>query len=166
MTDNPQRYHPRRIDRQMSPAGQMEVIRKQRFLTLAMCDGCEPYLANFNYAYSQAGRCFYVHSAPEGRKVGLLRANPKVWGQIIEDCGYEAAKCTHLYRSVQFEAVAEFVQDQAEVVRALEMMIDIQSPNPAQLKQKLADTPPSPASVIIIRLRVVGMSGKCNPAEK
>ena len=41
----------------------------------------------------------------------MLRANPSVWGQVIEDRGYLPGQCSHAYRSVMFEARAEFVTD-------------------------------------------------------
>ena len=49
----------------------------------------------------------------------MLRANPRVWGQVIEDRGYLPGQCAHAYRSVMFEARAEFVTDLQEKRRAL-----------------------------------------------
>ena len=165
MSKDVDRYHPRRMELDLSPEGQLAVIRGQRFLTMALCQGQQPYLASMNYAYREEERCFYVHSSVEGKKLDILRANPAVWGQIVEDRGYDARKCTHSYRSVQFQAVAEFVDDPAEMVRALGWMIEHGNPDPEPLKRKMQSSPPGPGDVRVLRLRVLGMSGKCNPAE-
>ena len=43
---------------------------------------------------------------------------PCVWGQVVEDRGYLPGQCSHAYRSVMFEARAEFVADLEEKRRA------------------------------------------------
>jgi uncharacterized protein len=108
-------YHLRRIERDMPDrADQLAVLRTQKFLSLAMARDNQPYLVSLNYAFSEPENCFYVHSAPEGRKIDILRVNPHVWGQVIEDRGYVSGKCSHAYRSVMFEARAEFPTDLGE----------------------------------------------------
>jgi nitroimidazol reductase NimA-like FMN-containing flavoprotein (pyridoxamine 5'-phosphate oxidase superfamily) len=104
----PETYHLRRIERDMPDrADQLAVLRTQKYLSLALARDNQPYLVSLNYGFSEAENCFYVHSAPEGRKLDYLRANPRVWGQVIEDRGYLVGQCSHSYRSVMFEARAE-----------------------------------------------------------
>jgi DNA repair protein RadC len=83
----------------------------------------------------------------------------KKWGQVIEDHGYMTGECSHAYRSVMFEARAEFVEDLDEKRRALSLMIDHADPDPEPLKQKLVATADL-KQVLVIRLVVVRMSGK------
>lgn len=64
-------------------------------------------------------------------------------------------------RAVMFEGTAEFVEPPEEKRRALEMMIDRFEPAPANMKAGL--TPAALAKTTILRLRVVGMSGKQSP---
>ena len=111
------------------------------------------------YAFSDQENCFYVHSATEGRKIDYLRANPRVWGQVIEDLGYMTGECSHAYRSVMFEAHAEFIEDLDEKRRALSLMIDHADPDPEPLKQKLVATADL-KQVLVVRLVVDRMSGK------
>lgn len=47
---------------------------------LAMVDGGEPYLVPVNYGYRDGN--LYVHSAPAGRKIDLLRRHPRVCFEI------------------------------------------------------------------------------------
>ncbi len=91
-------YHLRRIERDMPDrADQLSVLRGQKFLTLAMCKDGRPYVVALNYAFSEGENCFYLHSAPEGRKVDYLTANPLVSGMVIEDLGYAVGECSHKY---------------------------------------------------------------------
>ncbi|HPM79587.1 MAG TPA: pyridoxamine 5'-phosphate oxidase family protein [Candidatus Anammoximicrobium sp.] len=153
-------YHLRRVDRDMPDRkDQLAVLRGQKYLSLALAHDNQPYLVSLNYAFSDQENCFYVHSATEGRKIDYLRANPRVWGQVIEDHGYMTGECSHAYRSVMFEARAEFVEDLDEKRRALSLMIDHADPDPEPLKQKLVATADL-KQVLVIRLVVVRMSGK------
>ena len=90
----------------------------------------------------------------------MLRANPYVWGQVIEDRGYLSGQCAHAYRSVMFEARAEFVADLAEKRRALALMILHADPDAAAALQERLVTTSDLAQVTVIRLVVVAMGGK------
>lgn len=153
-------YHLRRIERDMPDrADQLAVLRGQKFLSLALARDNRPYLVSLNYAFSEAENCFYVHSAPEGRKIDWLRANPEVFGQVIEDRGYLVGQCSHAYRSVMFQATAQFLDNLEEKRHALGLMIDHADPEPEPLRQKLVATADL-AQVTVIRLSVQWMTGK------
>ena len=47
---------------------------------LAMMDVDKPYLLPFNYGYQDG--CLYIHSAPEGKKIDLLKENNRVCFEI------------------------------------------------------------------------------------
>ena len=153
-------YHLRRIERDMPDrADQLAVLRGQKYLSLAMARDDQPYLVSLNYAYSEQENCFYVHSAPEGRKLDFVRTNPRVWGQVIEDRGYLPGQCSHAYRSVMFKAEAQFVEPIEEKQRALSLMIDHADPDPEPLKERLLATSDL-EQLVVIRLSVEWMSGK------
>jgi len=153
-------YHLKRIERDMPDrADQLSVLRGQRYLSLAMAQGDQPYLVSLNYGYDERDHCFYVHSAPEGRKLEFMRANPRVWGQVIEDLGYVSGQCSHAYRSVMFEAHVDFIEDVTQKRRALAIMIDHADPDPEPLKQKLIETSDL-EHVVVLRLSVRWMGGK------
>jgi len=160
----PSRYHPRRMEKDLPDrAEQLAVIRSQKFLTFAVCRDNEPYLVTMNYAFSEAENCFYLHCANEGKKMDFIRANPRVWGQVIEDRGYAQGKCSHNFRCVMFDGVAEIVSEPDAKRRALEMLIEHCEPNPEPLKAKLVTTA-GIEKTAILRLRVLAMSGKQSPA--
>jgi nitroimidazol reductase NimA-like FMN-containing flavoprotein (pyridoxamine 5'-phosphate oxidase superfamily) len=160
LTAMDENYHLRRIERDMpGRAEQLAVVRSQKFLSLAMSHENRPYLVAMNYAYSDEENCFYVHSAGDGRKIHHLRANPRVWGLIIEDRGYLLGRCSHSYRSVMFQARAEFVEEPESKLRALSLLIDHADPDPEPLKQRLVATP-NASNVTVLRLVVESLSGK------
>jgi nitroimidazol reductase NimA-like FMN-containing flavoprotein (pyridoxamine 5'-phosphate oxidase superfamily) len=155
----PHTYHLRRIEKDMpGRADQLSVLRGQEYLSLALCHNGEPYLVSLNYVYDEAQNRFYVHSATEGRKVACLRANPRVFGQVVENRGYIRGQCSQSYRSVMFWARAVFVDDQQEKRESLAAMIDRYEPDPAPLKARLLAGDLS--TVLVVRLDVESMSGK------
>ena len=58
----------------------IEILDKCKILHLAMVDGDEPYVIAMNYGYTmEDGKLtLYMHGATQGRKLDVLRTNPKV----------------------------------------------------------------------------------------
>ena len=123
-----------------------------------MCRDNRPYLVSMNYGFDENANCFYLHASPLGKEIDYLQANPNVWGQIVHDLGYMHGHCEHAYRSVMFQAIAEFLTDAAEKLSVFEMMIDAQESAPAPLKQRLSLE--RVGGVAVIRLRLLSMEGK------
>ena len=157
-----QAYQPRRADRDMPDRrDQLAVIAGQKILTLAMCLDNQPYLVTMDYAFDPAGNCFYVHTANAGKWLTYIRANPRVWGQVLEDLGYVPGKLTHAYRCVMFDAVAEFVEGADQKRQALAIMVDAFETALAEVKAKILGQG-CVDQATVVRLRVLGMSGKQN----
>lgn len=155
-------YHLRRSEKAITdPAEMWAIIAGQKFVTLALCKENIPYLATVNYGYDQVAGCLYFHCAGEGKKMDYLRANPTVWGQIVEDNGYQDGKCDHAFRSVQFQGHVTFVEDIEEKRRALSLMIDRLESDPEAVKVKLI-TPKALEKVMIGQLHIDTMTGKAN----
>lgn len=155
-----ERYHLRRADKALEdPAELKGILRAQKFVTLALCREGEPYLVTMNHGYDEAKGCLYFHCAAEGKKLDILRANPRVWGQALEDLGYREGLCDHGYRTVQFEGTADFVTDLDEKRHALEVMIDQLEPDPGPVKARTLEAARVKA-VGVIRVRLTAMTGK------
>ena len=135
------------------------IIQGQKYMTLAMAMDNEPYLVTLSYGYDVEANCFYFHCAAEGRKIDYLRANPVVWGQILEDHGYLEGKCSHAFRTVQFRGTVSFLDNTEEKRRALHMMVDGLEPDPGPVKQKQV-TDKSLSRVTIGKVAVEFMTGK------
>jgi len=154
------RYHIRRSEKAISSAEEMVgIIRGQPYMTIAMCSDGEPYLVTVNHAYDADKNSLYFHCAPEGRKVDVLRANPRVWGQVLEDRGYVRGECDYDYRCVEFEGRAVMVTDEDERRRALELLIEKLEEAPDDAKKRhMAE--PSLGKVAVFRIDIRSMTGK------
>lgn len=155
-------WHTRHPDKAISdPAELAAVVAGQKFLTLALCAENRPYLVTLSHAFDAERNCFYFHCSPVGRKLDLIRANPHVYGQVLEDHGYKAGECDHAYRTVQFDGMAELVTDTEEMLRALRLLIERLEPEPEPVKARLLK-PERLDGIAIVRVTVTGWSGKKN----
>lgn len=154
-------YHPlRRKDKEINdPLEVKDVLQEAQHITVAMTIRDEPYLVTLSHGYDEERNCLYFHCAPEGKKVGILRANPRVWGQALIDGGYQQGNCDHLYRTAQFSGRVTFVEDQSEKEHALHIMIRHLDANPEKvIKEQI--TPHSTSRILIGRIDIDYMSGK------
>jgi len=153
-------WHTRHPDKAITDLAEVaRIVAGQKFLTLALCAENRPYLVTLSHAFDPERNCFYFHCSPVGRKIDLVRANPQVYGQVLEDCGYVAGECEHRYRTVQFDGTAELVADPDEKLRALRLLIDRLEPEPEPVKARLLK-PERLGGVAVLRVTVTGWSGK------
>lgn len=131
-----------------------------------MCRDGEPYLITADYGFDDKDNCFYIHCAKRGKKIDFLRANPRVWGTIVEDLGYVQGECEHHYRSVHFEGKAELVTDLEQKRKALELMIDFLEDDPEKGKREFI-TKTKFLNTMIIKIKASRFTGKSNaPRDK
>jgi len=157
-------YHQRRPEKAITDEGEMlEIIAGQNIMTLAMSKDNEPYLVTVNYGFDSVERCFYFHCARKGKKVDFLRANPVVWGQILDDRGYRDGMCDHAFRTVHFRGTVTFLADEADRRKAIEVMIDHLESHPDEVKARFS-TPESLAKAALVKVQVQEMTAKRNPA--
>jgi nitroimidazol reductase NimA-like FMN-containing flavoprotein (pyridoxamine 5'-phosphate oxidase superfamily) len=72
----------RRVDKQVTDPYDIEsILRKGQLCFLAMVDVNRPYIVPVCYGYED--EALYIHSAPEGRKIDILRRNPVVCFSIV-----------------------------------------------------------------------------------
>jgi uncharacterized protein len=153
-------WHLRHPDKEITdPAALAAVVAGQKFLTLALCAENRPYLVTISHVFDPGRNCFYFHCSPVGRKLDLIRSNPHVYGQVLEDLGYKAGECDHAYRTVQFDGVAEFVTDPGEKSAALLRLIEFLEPEPGPVKERNLKAARL-EGVTIVRVTVTGWSGK------
>jgi uncharacterized protein len=124
----------------------------------------QPYLTTVNYAFDPGQDCFYFHCAPDGKKVAYLAANPNVWGQVVENCGYITGKCDHAYRSVHFAGRVTFLETVEEKQEAMTLMIMQLEPAPEPLLARLM-TRARLAKTAVGRVQVTEMTGKRHALE-
>ena len=134
-----------------------EILRSSKICRLGMIDRGLPYILPFNFGYHE--NCIYIHSAPEGKKIDLLRQNPLVCfeveqnAEIIED--EVACKWSTMYRSVVGYGNVEIVADFAEKSKGLEIIMKQHGAKGKQeFEKKEVDF------IVLLKLSISTMTGK------
>lgn len=108
------------------PAELEQIIRAGRICRLALAAEPAPYLVPLNYGYRDGA--LYFHSAPEGRKIDLMRQNPCVGFEISLDLGVvegeKACDWSARYRSVLGHGRIEFIEGLEKKRNALDLIMD------------------------------------------
>jgi len=153
------RYYMRRADKEFTEQEKLgKVLKETSYMTLAMARDGEPYLVSLSHGYDEERNCVYFHSASEGKKLDIMRANPSVWGQVIVDHGYVEKECTHSYVTVMFRGRVSFIEDEDEKRRALRTMLWQLEPD-AEAREKRMNTD-GLATTVFGRIDVDHMTGK------
>jgi nitroimidazol reductase NimA-like FMN-containing flavoprotein (pyridoxamine 5'-phosphate oxidase superfamily) len=106
----------------------------------------------------------YFHCAKEGRKLDVLRANPRVCFQTDVDAevvvGGNACQCTVKYRSVVGFGTARIVEDPQELRHGLDVLMRQYTEGPQEYPEK------SLSRTAVVRIDIEEMTGKQSPAPK
>lgn len=116
----------RRKEREIHPREVIdEIIRQSQVCYLAMCDGEAPYVVPLSFGYD--GESLYVHSAKKGRKMELLRENPRVCFTFTPEQAViraeKACRWGFSYRSVVGAGRAVFLEDREEKRQGLAVLM-------------------------------------------
>ncbi len=117
----------RRKDREITSKEEIkDIIKKALFCNVAMCRDDIPYLVPMNFGFD--GQHFYLHSAPEGLKIDILKENPRVCIEITQDLkinqSEDVCKTSMRYSSVIIFGKVEFLFDRRERINALNCIVE------------------------------------------
>ncbi len=159
-------YHVRRRDKEIVEERVLkEILKRARYITIAMCRAGEPYLVTLNHGYDEERNLIYFHCAKEGKKLEFLRENPTVWGQAIIDFGYQEGECNHLYASAMFKGRVSFISEREGRLNALKAMIRHQDRNPERLFKRLEEWERNGTlgRALVGQIEIEEMTGKKSP---
>jgi len=147
----------RRSEKEVKDPTWMEaVLRKALVCRIALCAGNEPYLVPMNFGYRDG--CLYLHSAPEGRKIDLLRQNSRVCFEVETDCELSpsatACKWGVKYRSVIGFGRASFVEGPKAKTEALDILVEHYTPGKFKFPRQAV------AKIVVIKVEIESMTGK------
>jgi len=103
------------------------IISKTKVIFIGMSVNDQPYVLPFNFGYKD--RTFYIHGAPEGKKIDYLKTNSKVSISLeIESelfVRHETMACSYsmTYTSIVAFGKAEFIEDFDEKVHAMNLVM-------------------------------------------
>ncbi len=132
------------------------VIRKSTVCRLGMSDGDQPYVIPMSFGYQNGA--FYFHCAQEGRKIAILRKNPRVCIEFDVDCrlktGDSACKWGFFFQSAIAFGVAAFIEDATQKRAALDIIMRQYSSEVFTYPETAMD------KIVVIKVAVTELTGK------
>lgn len=145
----------------------IDILDRSMIVHIGLVDGDEPYVVPMNYGYTMDGDGklnLYLHGATQGRKLDLMRANPKVFFEMECDVlpfdGDVACRYGTSYKSLMGRGKAEILEDPAEKMEMLAVFMKTQTGKDFEFNEKLVKV------VSVIRIDVSDYTAKCRPVPK
>ena len=141
----------------------LNILNTAKVLHLGMAVDNEPYVVPMNYGYTmEDGKLvLYLHSAVRGRKLDMLRQNPRVFFEI--DCdlmpfeGRVPCQYGLVYSSVMGRGTASIVEDVEEKMKAMTILMKTQTGKDFEFNDRLVSI------VAVIRIDVEEYTAKHRP---
>jgi nitroimidazol reductase NimA-like FMN-containing flavoprotein (pyridoxamine 5'-phosphate oxidase superfamily) len=147
----------RRAEREIKDSKTIEeIVGNATVCRLGLCDGDRPYVVPLSFGYED--NRLYFHSAPEGRKIEIIKANPKVCFEVDLDEEYVGAEVpcdwTVKYRSVIGFGTAHLLEDLEEKKGAVDVILSHYSGRESEYPPGALD------KLAVVRVDVESMTGK------
>ena len=141
----------------------MDIMDAGKVLHLGLAVNDEPYVVPMNYGYTTENEklVLYLHSAVRGKKLDMIRANPKVFFEI--DCDWipfeGRVPCQYglAYSSVMGKGIARIVEDVEEKKKAMSILMKTQTGKDFSFEDRLVSV------VAVIRIDVEDYTAKHRP---
>ena len=136
-------------ERQVTDKNQiLRILDTAKVLHLGLAVNNEPYVVPMNYGYTEEdGKLvLYLHSALQGRKLDMIRENPRVFFQY-----------GLVYSSVMGRGTAGIVEDVEEKKKAMAILMKTQTQKEFSFDDKLVSI------VAVIRIDVAEYTAKHRP---
>ena len=139
------------------------ILDRARIVHVGMIDGDLPYVVPMNYGYTmEDGKLvLYLHSALRGKKLDMIRSNPKVFFEM--DCdlkpfdGVKPCQYGLVYSSIMGKGTARIVEDVEEKKHAMTVLMKTQTGKDFTFEDRLV------SMVAVIRIDVEEYSAKHRP---
>ena len=140
-----------------------EILQKETVIHIALTDGDEPYVIPMNYGFTmEKGKLtIYLHGATEGKKLDLIRKNPKVFFSVESDVipfsGQVACQFGTSYYSVMGKGEAKILEDVEEKKRGLSIFMKTQTGKDFEFNDRMV------SAVSVIKIDVSTYTAKHRP---
>ena len=149
----------RRQDRLLDEARAREIMATAEYGVMSMTDADGmAYGIPLNFVWDGYD-CFYIHCAPEGRKLRVIAENKNVSFCIVGKVDLKPQMFTTAYESVVLSGEASVVESDDERREALRLLVKKFSPEYETLGAKYSEK--SFHRVAIIKIKFDRFSGKC-----
>lgn len=136
------------------------ILDRCKVVHIGLVDGDEAYVVPMNYGYTMENGelTLYLHGACRGRKIDLMRKNPKVFFEMECDLqpfeGDVACRYGLAYSSLMGRGLAEIVEDVEEKMTCMTRFMKTQTGKDFTFNEKLVGV------VSVIRIRVTDYTAK------
>jgi len=144
-----------------------DILDRCSIVHMGLVDGDEPYVVPMNYGYTmdeEGQLTLYLHGATQGRKLDLMRKNPKVFLEMECDIqpfeGDVACRYGTAYKSLMAKGKAVILEDPAEKMQGLTLFMKTQTGKDFEFNEKLVKV------VSVIRIDVEAYTAKKRSAPK
>jgi len=139
------------------------ILDTAKVLHLGLAVDNEPYVVPLNYGYTmEDGRLtLYLHGANQGKKLDMIRTNPRVFFEL--DCdrvpfeGQVPCQYGMVYSSVMGRGTAQIVEDVEEKKQAMSILMKTQTGKDFSFNDRLVSI------VAVIRIDVSEYTAKHRP---
>jgi len=148
----------RRKQKEITDKGIIEnILSKSEVCRIAIMDGDKPYIVPLNYGYYN--NAIYIHSAPLGKKIDLLKINNKICFEIeyLAEIIKRELPCDWgtKYRSVIGYGTVEIITDFEEKKKGLDIiMAHYGKPDNNVYKEKEVNF------IVILKINIEEITGK------
>ena len=151
-------------ERQITDPKQIEaILDASKVLHLGLAVDNEPYVVPLNYGYTmEDGKLvIYLHGAQRGKKLDMIRRNPRVFFEM--DCdrvpfdGVMPCQYGMVYSSIMGRGLAHIVEDVEEKKKAMTILMKTQTGKDFVFNEKLVSI------VAVIRIDVEEYTAKHRP---
>ena len=122
----------------------LDILDRCSILHLGLVDGDEPYVVPMNYGYTMdedGHLTFYLHGATQGRKLDLMRKNPRVFLEMECDVapfeGDVACRYGTAYKSLMARGKAVILEDPQEKMTGLSLFMKTQTGRDFEFNERL-----------------------------
>ena len=153
----------KRETRVTDPARIAHILDTAKVLHLGLAVNNEPYVVPMNYGYTmEEGKLvLYLHSAVQGKKLEMIRENPRVFFSI--DCdrmpfeGRVPCQYGLVYSSIMGRGTARIVEDVEEKKQAMTLLMKTQTGKDFSFEDRLVSI------VAVIRIDAEEYTAKHRP---
>lgn len=142
------------------PKAVESIINRAVVCRLAMCEGGVPYVVPLCFGYEKGvgyeKGALYFHSAIVGRKLEILRKNPRVSFEMDTDCELVRSddRCNMKYRSVIGNGHASLVEASEDKRNALDLIMRRYNQEPFAYPEAILKR------TAVIKVEIEDMTGK------
>jgi len=150
----------RRSEKQLTDDQTKELLKKGEVMYLSLADEGTPYGVAMNYGYKD--EAVYLHCAYEGRKMDIIKKNPKAAFMVVSSselikketsCGWTCA-----FTSVMGDGTIEIIEGDAEKRAGLDALMEHYGKMENTYADKMLER------TCVLKLTVENCAGKTSPA--